>query len=87
MRDPHLQRVRRAFALNTRLGNRRAAKEMGVKAPEFKQLLDEYWKRRKARTLFVDIEDTTEADMYNHMSIMTAAARQNTEKASAENEG
>ncbi len=76
MHDPHLVEVRRIHALKVRgMSNRQIAKDMKISAPTVATRLEEYETRRKARTLFEDIDRVTEADMYSHMSIMTAAAR------------
>lgn len=76
MRDPHLQQVRTAHALRTRgMSAKQIADVLGVSAPTASKRLAEYDERRKAGTLFTDIDRVVEADLYNHASIMARSSK------------
>lgn len=80
-RDPHLESVRMAHRM--RVGGMAWGK-IGQLVPQrtnangAKKLVEEYHQRRKTKTLFVDIDDIRDADLYNHASIMQRAAKSST---------
>ena len=66
-RDKHMYRLRNAHRLITiGVSKRKACKELGINCTILNRLLKEYQVRRKAGTLFVDIERVEEADLYTH---------------------
>ena len=66
-RPEHMYKVRNAhrlIAIGT--SKRKACKALGVNGVTLNRLLREYAERRKAGTLFTDIDKVSEADLYNH---------------------
>ena len=67
IRDPHLRLVREAQRLVvTGTAKREACKRLRIGGVRLNRLLKEYQERRKAGTLFVDIERVEETDLYDH---------------------
>ena len=65
--DPHLQLVREAHRLVvTGISKRKASKQLKVSGHTLNKLLHEYAERRKAGTLFTDMDRVSETDMYDH---------------------
>ena len=65
--DPHLQKVREAHRLSViGMSKRKAAKQLKVSGHTINRLLREYAERRKAGTLFLDLDKVSETDMYDH---------------------
>jgi transposase len=66
--NPHLALIRRAHALTVKGGSlREVAKHLGVSKSSIQNYLKEYHERRKAGTLFEDLN--REIDIYAHPSI------------------
>ena len=67
IRDPHLRLVREAQRLVvTGTAKREACKRLRIGGVQLNRLLKEYQERRKAGTLFTDLDRVNEADMYDH---------------------
>ena len=67
LRDPHLNKVREAHRLVViGMSKRKVSKQLKVSGHTLNRLLAEYAERRKAGTLFTDLDRVSEADLYTH---------------------
>ncbi len=81
IRDPHLRLVREAQRLVvTGTAKREACKILKVGGVRLNKLLQEYQDRRKARTLFEDIDRVSETDIYDHTFQMKMLADRRNKK-------
>ena len=84
--DPHLYKVREAHRLLAiGMSKRKACKALKITGVTLNRLLKEYWERRKAGTLFTDVDRVSEADLYNHtFQMQTIADRPKAERSELE---